>query len=448
MDMQLPFWIVTPFILLLASLCLGPTLSPGWWHRLEVPVLISVTLITIAGFIQSWGIGPSIEHIQHVLSYEYIPFVVLLYTLYTVSTSLKISLSGEPTTAKNALFLLSGGVFASTIGTTGSSMLLIYPFLKWNRNHPNKTHLTIFFMLIVSNVGGSLTPLGDPPLFIGFLQGVPFEWPLFNLYQKFSFALISLVVIFVLCDILFKHFDKVTVNNFKAALSMEWGNLCCKKNKKPREPFQINIDGKTQIIFIPLIVVVLIFCSDPAYPLFLREGLLLLISLISHVIDRKYHGFLSKTGHWLPVLEVCRVFFAIFICVSPISLMLQQGLSGPFAEILKFANAGGTPNNHLYYWMTGFFSAFLDNAPTYLIFFKMIGGSAQEIVQNNNTTLQAVSIASVFFGAMTYIGNAPNFMVRSIAKQHDVEMPSFIGYIGWTCIVLLPVLILVQFIWF
>ncbi len=446
MDMQLPLWIVTPFILLLSSLCIGPTLSPGWWHRLEVPVLISVTLLTIVGFIQAWGTWLSIEHIQHVLSYEYIPFVVLIYTLYTVSTSLKISLEGEPTTAKNALFLLFGGALASIIGTTGASMLLIYPFLKWNHNHPYRTHLTIFFMLIVSNVGGCLTPLGDPPLFIGFLQGVPFEWPFINLYQKYFFTIICLLVLFIFCDVFFKHFTHITWRNIRLTLKLLGTRSI--PSPHPFIPFKISIDGKPQMIFIPLIILVLICCSGTNDPLFLREGLLLLIALTSHLIDRKYDGFLSKNGHWLPVLEICRVFLAIFICVSPISLMLQQGANGPFAHLLQIANAGGTPNNHLYFWLTGTFSAFLDNAPTYLIFFKMIGGSAQDIIQNNNTTLQAISISSIFFGAMTYIGNAPNFMVRSIAKQHDVEMPSFIGYIGWTSLLLLPVIALVQLIWF
>ena len=446
MDMQLPIWIVLPFILLLSSLCLGPTLSPGWWHRLEVPVLVSVTLLTVVGFIQSWGASLSIEHIQHVLSYEYIPFVVLIYTLYTVSTSLKISLEGEATTAKNALFLLFGGAFASVIGTTGASMLLIYPFLKWNHNHPYRTHLTIFFILIVSNVGGGLTPLGDPPLFIGFLHGVPFEWPLINLYQKCIFTMTCLIGIFIVCDIFFKRFQTVTLKNIKTTFTLFRAKST--PSSHPFVPFKIHIDGKSQIIFIPLIIMVLVCFSGTTNPLFLREGLLLLISFTSHIIDRKYHGFLSKKGHWLPVLEVCRVFFAIFICVSPISLMLQQGADGPFAHLLQIANAGGTPNNHLYFWLTGMFSAFLDNAPTYLIFFKMIGGSAQDIIQNNNTTLQAVSIASIFFGAMTYIGNAPNFMVRSIAKQHDIDMPSFAGYMGWTCALLLPVIALVQLIWF
>lgn len=445
--MQLPLWIVIPFILLLLSLCLGP-LSPKWWHRLELPILIGVTLLTIFGLIQSWGVRLSVEHIQHVLAYEYIPFVVLIYTLYTVSTSLKISLSGEPTTAKNALFLLLGGAFASVIGTTGASMLLIYPFLKWNHNHPNRTLLTIFFILIISNVGGSLTPLGDPPLFIGFLQGVPFEWPLFNLYQKFSAALLSLVGLFILCDLFFKRFQKVTLRNIKLAFFLEWKKNYSTTPQKTPGTFQMKLDGKPQIIFIPLIILVLVFFSDKKDPLFLREALMLLISLTSHVIDRKYNGFLSKKGHWLPVLEVCRVFFAIFICVSPIALMLQQGLNGPFAALLQFANSNGTPNNHLYFWMTGIFSAFLDNAPTYLIFFKMIGGSAQDIIQNNNVTLQAISISAIFFGAMTYIGNAPNFMVRSIAKQHEVEMPSFLGYIGWTCVILLPVITMIQLLWF
>lgn len=447
MDMPLPFWIVMPFMLLISSLCLGPTLSPRWWHRLEVPVLISVTLLTILGFMLSWGTGLTIEHVQHVLSHEYIPFVVLIYTLYMVSTSLKISLEGQASTAKNALFLLFGGIFASAIGTTGASMLLIYPFLKWNHDHPYKTHLTIFFMLIVSNIGGSLTPLGDPPLFIGFLHGVPFQWPLLNLFPKFIFTMTYLLLIFIVCDIFFKRFQKVTRQNIKRTF------VLLKTKREPSDtpctvPFKIQIEGKTQIILIPLIIMVLIFCSGTSTPLFLREGLLLLIAATSYIIDRQYHGFLSKKGHWLPVLEVCRVFLAIFICVSPISLMLQQGANGPFVDLLEIANAGGTPNNHLYYWITGMFSAFLDNAPTYLIFFKMIGGSAQDIIQNHNTTLQAISVASIFFGAMTYIGNAPNFMVRSIAKQHDIEMPSFIGYMGWTCILLLPVVILVQLIWF
>lgn len=416
---MMSLWMGLPFVILLIGISIGPTGFPKIWHKVELLVVLGCIGLTVACYHSFYGLNQTIVDVQHILANEYIPFIVALYALYTVSTSLRISIEGSATPLKNTLFLLGAAPLASLIGTTGASMLLIHPFLRWNRHHPYKSILVVFFILTVSNIGGSLSPLGDPPLFVGYLLGVPFEWPFVNLGTMFLISMMWLLGVFLVFELY--------VNKTK--------NIGA---------FKIHLQGGVQLLFIPVIVLILMYAKGEMP--FLREILLLLVSGASFLLDKKYLGFLSQKGHWDPVFEVGRVFLGIFICVSPISIMLQQGVEGPFGSFLSVANSQGMPNNTFYFWMTGIFSAFLDNAPTYLIFFKMIGDS--NVLQNHPVTLQAISIASIFFGAMTYIGNAPNFMVRSIAKQHGVSMPSFLGYMVLACLILLPLCGFISFVWF
>jgi Na+/H+ antiporter NhaD/arsenite permease-like protein len=424
MNHILPFWLSLPFIFLLVAISLGPNLLPKLWHRVENYFLVIVCAFSLIGLYSQIDLTYTLYHLTHTLEMEYIPFIVLIYTLYTIGTGLKITIHGSPTPLKNALFLFLGGILSNLVGTTGASMLLIHPFIKWNKDSPYKMHLVVFFIFIVSNIGGSLTPIGDAPLFIGYLQGVPFFWTLQNLWQKSFLAQFIILSIFIIID----HYKN--------------GSQDVEKGK-----FKTEIIGKEQLLLIPLVIFILVTVDNAKTALFLKEVLLLGIAFISYTLDRRKNRFLSKKAHWSPVWEVARVFLTIFVSLIPISIMLKNGEHGVFASILKLANEGGKPNNVLYYWFSGLFSAVLDNAPTYLLFYKMVGASsAEQMILMFEKTLIAISISCVFFGSITYIGNAPNFMVRNIAKQHHVEVPSFLGFIGWSIAILFPIFFLIQII--
>ncbi|CAO5680730.1 MAG: hypothetical protein HEEMFOPI_00552 [Holosporales bacterium] len=426
MNMILPLWSCLPFIILLISISVFPSFLPKLWHRVENFIFVILSFSALACVYHFSTFSTTAEKFVHVLEYEYVPFVVIIYTLYTIGTGLKITLSGNPTPFKNALFLFCGGILSNFIGTTGASVLLIYPFLKWNAKKNHKTHLVMFFIFIVSNIGGSLTPLGDAPLFIGYLQGIPFSWSFFNLLKISLFIQVLLLSIFMMIDFYKnKNDDKGVVF----------------------EKFSIQIIGKTQLILIPIVLLILVYIDNEKTFTFLKEFLLLCVCLISYGIDKKCYHLLSKKAHWSPVLEVARVFLAIFITLMPISIILKAGTEGPFSFILNQANVNGVPDPKLYFWFSGIFSAFLDNAPTYLLFYKMIGPFTAEAIMNQfNNTLIAISCSTIFFGALTYIGNAPNFMIKNIAKQHTIAMPSFLVYFLWASAILVPVFYIVQYL--
>lgn len=403
-----------PFVLLLLGISFGPSFFPKVWHRIENYLISLVCILTVCTLWYTVGKDETYIKIHHVLEKEYLPFLSIVFALYTVSTSLRINISGMATPFNNAVMLIIGGILSNLIGTTGASMLLIHPVLKWNHHQKSCTHLVLFFIIMVSNVGGSLSPLGDPPLFVAYIQGVPFLWPLFNLSFYTVIGLFYLATFFYVWD---KKINMKTVY--------------------PQESFAIQVEGGRQLLFIPLIVLILMFC--PRLPL-LHEFLLLTIAGVSYLLDRYRNNFLSKKGHWGPIFEVSRVFLAIFISLIPISLILQEGSSGALGGILAYTQHNGEPNPTVYFWLSGLFSALLDNAPTYLLFFNMLGQDASYIIQHLNHCLVAISLGCVYFGAMTYIGNTPNFIIRNIAKQHGVSMPSFIGYIGYTMVILLPLL--------
>nr|MBP9752473.1 sodium:proton antiporter [Pseudomonadota bacterium] len=426
MNITLPLWSSIPFIILLCSISFMPGFFPRIWHKTENIIFIILSIVTFCVLWAYADINWTIDKLIHVIEKEYIPFIVVIYTLYTIGTGLKITIHGKPTPLKNALFLTTGGLLANLIGTTGMSMLLIHPFLKWNQHREHKTHLVLFFMFIVSNIGGSLTPLGDAPLFVGYILGVPFSWSFMNLLKISFFCQALLLILFIIVDSYKNKHDQTTPNH---------------------EKFSIQVFGKKQLIFIPFIIFILIYIDNEKFIPCFKEMLFLSIAFLSYYVDKKYDQFLSKKAHWSPVFEVARVFFAIFITLIPISVMLKSGMSGPFEPILKHVNANGVPDATLYFWLSGFFSAFLDNAPTYLLFYKMIGDfSAEHIIANFNTVLIAISSATIFFGALTYIGNAPNLMVKNIAKQHQIHMPSFLGYFFISSIILLPVFWIVAYL--
>lgn len=416
-----------PYIALMLGLALCPLLIPKIWHAFEKPILVAIGLWAIMVMIQAAGTSQAIHSFTHMLVHEYIAFLAILFALYVVASGIHVQFNISDSLKNNMLILLGGAVLANFIGTTGASMVLIRPFLKLNHNRPYKTHLGVFFIFIVANMGGSLTPLGDPPLFMGYLAGVDFGWTL-------KHGWIPFLVVIPFCLGVFAIIDRA---KNKHAISQ-------------RHDVGIPLEGGINFILMAAIVVITLLAPRmSSHPVATFMG-----AEISWQDIVRDVGYVSIGGFSLrltpkhihhqhrfnfePFKEVARVFLVIFLTLIPVSAMLKLGANGPFCGLFNFAHAQGLPVDVRYFWLSGVLSAFLDNAPTYLLFFKMAGGDAEILMHQLPSTLLAISLGSVYMGAMSYIGNAPNFMVRSIAKQSGVEMPSFVGYMLWSCVILLP----------
>lgn len=416
-----------PYIALMLGLALCPLLIPKIWHAFEKPILVAIGLWALMVMIQAAGTSQAIHSFTHMLVHEYIAFLAILFALYVVASGIHVQFNISDSLKNNMLILLGGAVLANFIGTTGASMVLIRPFLKLNHNRPYKTHLGVFFIFIVANMGGSLTPLGDPPLFMGYLAGVDFGWTL-------KHGWIPFLVVIPFCLGVFAIIDRA-------------------KNKHAISQLHdvgIPLEGGINFILMAAIVVITLLAPRmSSHPVATFMG-----AEISWQDILRDVGYVSIGGFslWLtpkhihhqhrfnfePFKEVARIFLVIFLTLIPVSAMLKLGANGPFCGLFNFAHAQGLPVDVRYFWLSGVLSAFLDNAPTYLLFFKMAGGDAEILMHQLPSTLLAISLGSVYMGAMSYIGNAPNFMVRSIAKQSGVEMPSFVGYMLWSCVILLP----------
>jgi Na+/H+ antiporter NhaD/arsenite permease-like protein len=423
-----------PFCATLLCLALLPLLAPRLWHVYEKHVLATFGGVGILALAFTMPVSHAAEQIGATLVHDYAPFITLLLALYTLSCGLKIRLHWEPTPWHNTLFLGAGALFASFIGTTGASILFIRPFLHMNENRAHKVHSVIFFIFLVSNIGGCLTPMGDPPLFLGYLKGVDFFWPLMTLWKPFFITMVAVLSLYYGLDLFF----------FKK-----------ESNKTLPSSGGFSIEGKQHGLYISILVLLIILTGKFGHsPLFDLWGHAVTVGYVVLQLGLVVLTYVSyKQNHDLhplsfgPVKEVAYVFVVIFITMIPVNKMLEAGGQGPFSGLLSLTQTTQNPAL-LYFWLTGFFSAFLDNAPTYLIFFKLAGGNPETLMTKHAFILAAISLGSVFMGAMTYIGNAPNFMVRTLAKEYGVAMPTFLGYMGWSILILLPVFLGMSFFFF
>lgn len=433
-----------PFALILLSIALGPLLAPHFWHRHFGKITAVWTLAFLLPFMAVFGLGAGMHTVVHALVGEYIPFILLLLALYTISGGILVwgNLHGSP--KLNTGILAIGTALASLMGTTGAAMLLIRPLLKANDNRKHRVHVVVFFIFLVANIGGGLTPLGDPPLFLGFLKGVDFVWTVKHMAVPVLISSAVLLVAFYFLDSYY----------FSKEDELE------DRDPSPDSPLQVY--GKFNFLLLGGVVGAVLLSgfwkpgiSVDVYgtPYALQNLVRDLILLALAAVSLKFTPKQVRAGNefnWEPILEVGKLFLGIFITISPVIAILQAGEAGAFAGLIRMVhNEAGSPINTMYFWMTGILSAFLDNAPTYLVFFNMAGGDAQALmVEPLFDTLLAVSMGSVFMGALTYIGNAPNFMVKSIAEQRKVPMPSFFGYMVWSCGVLMPLFVLHTLIFF
>lgn len=429
--MNLPLITGIPFLGVLLSIALGPLLIPRLWHRFENPLLFLWGVLSIAALWVYGGGGFATHEVTGTLLQEYTPFMVILFTTFSLNGGIHFSLSFTPTPLNNTLYLAFAGLCSNILGTTGASLLFLRPFLRINRHRRYRVPLVIFFILIVANVGGCLTPLGDPPLFMGYLKGVDFLWSLQNLWKPCFFVMGSLLGLFALVEA-----------------------VLLKKDPQEWIPFSFGLEGKVNLVLLAVLVAAILgtphlsektfsFLGHPlAVTSLIRDGIFLMLAALSLWITPKAVRH-SHAFSWAPLREVGRVFLAIFITLIPVSMMLQAGVKGPFAPLFSSISLDSPK---AFYWGSGFFSAFLDNAPTYLVFYTLGGGSAVDFMGVKAPFLMAISLGSVFFGALTYIGNTPNFVIRSIAQQSGVKMPSFLGYMLWALALLGPILGVVSWV--
>jgi len=434
-----------PFAGLLLSIALCPLLTPGFWHQHFGKLTVGWSLLFLLPCAIFFGPATAIQGAVHAFVAEFFPFIILITTLFVVAGGICVRGNLQGTPALNTGLLAIGTVLASFMGTTGAAMLLIRPLIRANDNRKHAAHIVVFFIFLVANAGGALTPLGDPPLFLGFLKGVDFFWTVRHLFAPTIFMCVALLIIFYLLDSHYYHKREEIVL----------------PELDPTPDSAIHFDGKINFALLAVVVVLVLMSgfwkSGIAFSFFgntvelqhlLRDILLIAVIGLSLWLTPKS----ARSGNdfsWGPIQEVGKLFAGIFITIIPVIAMLRAGESGAFSSIVRAVTDGnGQPINAMYFWATGILSSFLDNAPTYLVFFNTAGGDATVLMTTLASTLAAISCGAVFMGANSYIGNAPNMMVKAIAEERGIKMPSFFGYMAWSCAILVPLFILMTFIFF
>lgn len=475
---SLPLWSVIPFIGILLSIAIFPLVAPHFWHHHYGKVSAFWGLLMAVPFLYAYG-GEGLYEILHTYLLEYIPFIILLWALYTIAGGIYIQGAPVGTPTNNLVLLIIGTALASWIGTTGAAMVLIRPFIKMNQYRQSKVHMIIFFIFLVANVGGSLTPLGDPPLFLGFLQGVHFFWT-FNLFTEMLSVAGTLLLIFFVWDTYMYRKEgwhkKMHSRDFHLDLPDDLADELILEedvemedavtHKKTTKKYFMDIKGLFNVFFLLGVIGGVLFSGyvhlgevdflgvHMTLQNIARDLFLILMGLLSLKLTPKAFRE-GNEFNWFPIVEVAKLFAGIFITIIPALAMLRVGEAGHLNFIIKVAEEPWH-----YFWITGTLSSFLDNAPTYLVFFNTALGKFSHLFAVNEGVkwlmydahgieyLRAVSTGAVFFGAMTYIGNAPNFMVKSICEQSNIKMPSFFGYMAYSVVMLGLIFVAVTLVFF
>lgn len=443
----LPLWSAIPFVGILLSIALFPLFAGHFWEKHFPKISAMWALLFAVPFLFAYG-HDALHEILHIYIFDYVPFIILLWGLFTIAGGILIKGTLKGTPMVNVLLLLIGTLLSSWIGTTGSAMVMIRPLIRANANRKFKVQTMVFFIFLVANVGGSLTPLGDPPLFLGFLHGVSFFWT-FHLIPETSFTAAFLLTLYFIIDSFYYKKE---------------GPLPEDNEKHP-----IRIEGAFNLIFLLGVIAGVLFSGmvdlgsitiyglHIAYQNEVRDLWIIIMGLLSlHFTSKEIRK--GNDFNWFPILEVAYLFAGIFMTIIPALAILKAGEHGALASLVQAVKSPAQ-----YFWVTGGLSSFLDNAPTYLTFFNSALGSlglseahvraafaagdvAKELPQFISL-LVPISIGAVFMGANTYIGNAPNFMVKSICEESDIPMPSFFGYIfKWSLPILIPTFLLVMFL--
>jgi Na+/H+ antiporter NhaD/arsenite permease-like protein len=433
-----------PFVGLLLSIAILPLAAPFLWHHHYGKITAAWALAFLVPCALGFGLPLTFAAILHAALLEYVPFLILLFALFTVAGGVYLAGNLHGTAALNTGFLAVGTLIASIAGTTGAAMLLIRPLIRANDARLHNAHVVIFFIFLVANIGGSLTPLGDPPLFLGFLKGVDFFWPTTHLLAPTALVAALLLAAFFVLDSYLFRIDK---------------DYPPKPDPTPDDELRIHGWFNGWLLGGVMLAVLVSGMWKPGLSAtvhhvtvelqnVVRDVLLLAIAWASwRYTNREYR--IQNGFAWAPIAEVAKLFAGIFVTIIPVIAILRAGTAGAFGPLVRLVtDAHGQPIEAVYFWLTGGLSGFLDNAPTYLVFFNMAGGDPVALMGRYAATLTAISAGAVFMGALTYIGNAPNFMVKAIAEDRGVKMPSFFGYMLWSIGCLVPCFLLVTLVFF
>ena len=442
MPVQLPLAAALPFMALLLAIALGPLVAPAWWgrHRNQAIVagLVSLPIILYLGV----ALGHEGRVLLEERLKEYVSFIVVIGALFVISGGIHIggSLSGTP--LANTGLLAIGAVLANLIGTTGASALLIRPLLRANKTRRRSAHIVVFFIFVVSNCAGLLTPLGDPPLLLGFLKGVPFEWTLALWPQWLLVNAVLLLVFNVWDQVVFGREERARAGSQLEAVLRH-------------EP--LRIDGQRNVLFLTAILVTIVAAgrvtaAGRPWAYGVQETIIASLAIAAYFVTPRGHRE-RNVFTFGPIIEVAVLFAAIFITMAPVLDVLNSWSQGR-RDVLGMSFGLREPWH--FFWATGALSSVLDNAPTYLAFSASAAG-LQGVAPHGQflhaflatgpvagRTLMAIAAGAVFMGGVTYIGNAPNFMVRAIAEENGVKMPSFFGYVAYSVGVLIPIFVVVS----
>lgn len=427
-------WSMIPFCIMLLMIAIGPLVAEKWWEKNLNKLIVSLVLGIPTGVcLILGGMGHDLEH---QVVFDYLPFIILLFALFVITGGIHLSGDIKAKPWVNTLFLGIGFVLASLMGTTGAAMLLIRPIIETNKERKYTVHTILFFIALVANCGGLLTPLGDPPLFMLFLRGASFTW-FAGMWVEWAFVGIVLLALYYLIDSYYYKKEDI------ADIAKDNGN-----QKK------LCLDGKLNFIYLLGVVLSVAFVNEgyidimkdadaPIYVKFLREIVLLILAALSYFTTSKKTRFDENKFSWAPIVEVAVLFLGIFVTMTP-----------ALAYLKAHAADLGLNASWQFYYSTGLLSSFLDNTPTAVAFHSVATGLTPDqiaafdgelVAGIPDILLKAICVGAVFFGAMTYIGNGPNFMVKAIAEESGIKMPSFFGYmIKFSLVILLPVYILVQ----
>jgi Na+/H+ antiporter NhaD/arsenite permease-like protein len=430
-----------PFIGILLTIAVAPLLAPKFWQRHYGKLAFMWAALAVAPLAALYDLPTALAAFLHTMLADYMSFIVLLFALYVVAGGILVTGNLRGTPLVNTALLALGTLMASLVGTTGAAMILVRPLLRANAARLHNAHVIVFFIFLAANIGGSLTPLGNPPLFVGFLQGVDFFWTAQHLWAPTAVAAALVLAVFVIVDIwLYRRDRKVTTVG------------------EARPGVRLGLRGGINFLLIGSIAAAIlgsafwrpgvrfdVYGTTLELQNLVRDAVLLLMAALSLVLTpdehREANGFT-----WEPIAEVAILFGGIFACIIPVLAMLQAGPAGAFSWLLAAATAADGPNDVAYFWLTGALSAFLDNAPSYLVFFELAGADPTALMGPLGSTLAAISMGAAYMGALTYIGNAPNLMIHAIAVERGVKMPSFFGFMVWSGAVLLPVFGLITFL--
>lgn len=441
MDFSNIMWGI-PCLGIIFSMSFIPLISAKFWNQYSRQVFIfwTLTYMACAGYV--FTVSSTLLSVVDAIFSDYISFIIQISTLFIVSGGIFINLAIRSTPMFNTVFLFGSSLLAGWIGTTGTATLMIRPILRANSHRHYRVHLMVFFIFLVANIGGAFSPLGDPPLFVGFTNGIDFFWFAKHLYPYIFGTLFFLCILFFLIDTQLLKVEKRIRKKNKLSENEE------------EEENEFLIKGKFNIILLALVLITVMFCNFNAeftvwgknyhWSSVVRNIILLTISWISLKFTKR--SIRERNNFSLaPIQEVAELFAGIFITATPIIEMLHQGSNGSLKWIFEQITHNGEFVLQKCFWISGLLSSILDNTPTFLIFFHLTSGNAQELMTTHANLLTSFSIATVFMGALTYIGNAPNLMVKSISRNYGVKVPSFLEYMLWSFGILIPVFVIISY---